>query len=81
MKPHVLPLKLKYFNADSISGVEILLYGKRPSPASRVGTVPGEKEDQDGYVTPEIVLPGTYRVITSSLQIPVAYRMFRNGGR
>ena len=65
MEPHVSlykrAFKIKYSpkksapkqsNADSKSDVEILLYGKRPSPASRAGIVRGERAGQDGYVFP-----------------------------
>ena len=40
----------QYSDTNSDPGVEILLYGKRPSLVSRAGTAHGEKAGQDGYV-------------------------------
>ena len=37
-------------DTHSDPGVEISLYGKRPSLVSRAGTAHGEKAGQDGYV-------------------------------
>lgn len=64
------------------NGVEISLYGKRPSLVSRAGTVPGERVGQDGYVVPRKSFSTMdVRVITSLSQIRLAHRVFCNGGR